>query len=54
MQTCCLQAQCLPEKDGDTRLTLTAAVMQHFHTEAAIFGRYHLSGRGGGKGGEAL
>lgn len=33
---------CLPEKDGDRRLTLTAAVTQRFHTEEAIFGRYHL------------
>lgn len=40
---------CLPEKDGDTHLTLTAAVMQRFHTEAAIFGRYQL---GAGTGGE--
>lgn len=32
----------LPENDGDKHLTLTAAVTQRFHTEAAIFGRYHF------------
>lgn len=39
---------CLPEKDGDTRLTFTTAVMQRFHTEAAIFGRYQLGADTGG------
>lgn len=31
----------LPEKEGEKGLTLTAAVTQHFHTEAAMFGRDH-------------
>lgn len=31
----------LPENEGDKGLTLTAAVKQRFHTEAAMFGRYH-------------
>ena len=40
---------CLPARDGDKHLTLTAAVTHRFNTEAAIFGRYHfLAGGGGG------
>lgn len=35
----------LPEKEGDRCLTLTAAVIQHFHTEAAMFGRYQWDDR---------
>lgn len=39
---------CIPERDGDKHLTLTAAVTHRFHTEAAIFGRYHfVAGIGG-------
>lgn len=37
----------LPENEGDKCLTLTAAVIQRFHMEAAMFGRYHEPTRTG-------